>query len=80
MKKIFQAFCCGVGGALIGFWAKSIDTVIGCLFFTLGVILLVGSILSICKEGNKEEKEIQLIESAKGKLCHMGSCHYREQR
>ena len=58
MKKVFYAFCCGAGGALIGYWAKSLDTVIGCLLFTLGIILIVGSLTSLSKEtkNNKEEK------------------------
>lgn len=58
MKKVFYVFCCGAGGALIGYWAKSLDTVIGCLLFTLGVILIVGSIILLSKEtkNGKEEK------------------------
>ncbi len=55
MKKVFHAFCCGAGGALIGFWAKSLDTVIGCSLFTLGVILLVASLILLSKE-TKEDK------------------------
>ena len=57
MKTIFRGFCCGAGGSLIGFWAKSLDSVIGCLFFTLGVILLVGSLISICKERKADKEE-----------------------
>ena len=57
MKKIVCAFCCGAGGALIGYWAKSLDTVIGCLFFTLGIILLVGSIITLSKETKNDKKE-----------------------
>lgn len=45
MKKIFQIFCCALGGGMIGFFANQLDTVAGVVFFTLGVVLLVGSII-----------------------------------
>ena len=41
MKKYFRNFCAALGGCLIGFWARSLDTAIGCLFFTLGILLPV---------------------------------------
>ena len=58
MKKFFRVFCCTAGGSLIGFYTKLLDTTIGCVFFTLGVLLVVGSLISISKEAqkNKEEK------------------------
>ena len=43
MKKRLPVICAGIGGAMIGHWAWYLDTIIGCLFFTLGIILLVGS-------------------------------------
>lgn len=57
MKKVFQVICCGVGGSLIGFWARSLDTIIGCLFFSLGIILLVGSCISIGRDAKKDKEE-----------------------
>lgn len=54
MKKYFRMFCAAWGGCLIGFWAKSLDTTIGCLFFILGIILLVGS--CIAENRNKIKK------------------------
>ncbi|MBO7196387.1 MAG: hypothetical protein J6V80_03540 [Clostridia bacterium] len=45
MKKKAQIFCCAAGAAMIGFFANQLNTVIGCVFFTLGVVLLVGSII-----------------------------------
>ena len=57
MKKVFQAFFCGVGGSLIGFWAKSLDTIIGCLLFTLGIILLVGSSISIGRDVERDKEK-----------------------
>ena len=56
MKKFFRVFCCTAGGSLIGFYAKLLDTTIGCLFFTLGVFLVVGSLIAISKE-EKNGKE-----------------------
>ena len=50
MKKFFQVFCCSVGGGMIGFFANQLDTVIGCVCFTLGIALLVSSIIIISKK------------------------------
>lgn len=55
MKKVFQVICCAVGGGMIGFFANQLNTVTGCVFFTLGVILLVGSIILVSKQ-DKESK------------------------
>ena len=57
MKKFFRVFCCTAGGSLIGFYAKLLDTTIGCLFFTLGVFLVVGSLFAISKEEKKGKKD-----------------------
>lgn len=57
MKKYSQVFCCTLGGSLIGFWAKSLDTVAGCLFFTLGVILISGSFIWIGKRSATENEK-----------------------
>jgi len=42
---------------MIGYWAKLLNTAIGCLFFTLGVILVVGSLISIAKEAKKDKED-----------------------
>ncbi len=55
MKKVFQIICCAVGGGMIGFFANQLNTVVGCVFFTLGVVLLVGSIITVSKQ-DKENK------------------------
>ncbi len=52
MKKVFQVICCAVGAGMIGFFANQLNTVIGCVFFTLGVTLLVTSIIIISKKDN----------------------------
>ena len=58
MKKYFRNFCAALGGCMIGFWARSLDTAIGCLFFTLGILLLVGSLISESKSKKKEKEEM----------------------
>ncbi|MBQ6825375.1 MAG: hypothetical protein IJP34_01775 [Clostridia bacterium] len=55
MKKIIHIICCAAGSGMIGFFANQLNTVIGCVFFTLGVILLVGSIILVSKQ-DKENK------------------------
>lgn len=42
---------------MIGYWAKWLDTAIGSLFFTLGVVLVALSLISIGKEAIKEKEE-----------------------
>ena len=55
MKKFLQVICCAVGGGMIGFFANQLNTAVGCVFFALGVALLVGSIIVVSKQdkGNK---------------------------
>ena len=55
MKKAFCVISCAVGAGMIGFFANQLNTVVGCLFFTLGVVLLVASIILV----SKQEKENQ---------------------
>lgn len=55
MKNIIRIVCCALGGVMIGFFANQLNTVLGCVCFTLGIALLVGSIISMSKqdEGDK---------------------------
>ena len=55
MKKVLQVICCADGAGMIGFFANQLNTVIGCVFFTIGVVLLVSSIILVSKKykGNK---------------------------
>ena len=39
MKKVFQVICCAAGAGMIGFFANQLNTVVGCVFFTLGIAL-----------------------------------------
>ena len=55
IKKVFQVICCAVGAGMIGFFANQLNTVMGCLFFTLGVTLLVGSIVLVSKKDKKDK-------------------------
>ena len=55
MEKMFQIICCAAGAGMIGFFANQLNTVVGCVFFTLGVALLVASIILVSKK-DKEDK------------------------
>ena len=55
MKTMIQIICCAVGSGMIGFFANQLNTVVGCVFFTLGIALLVGSIILV-SEKDKEDK------------------------
>lgn len=54
MKKILQVICCAVGGGMIGFFANQLNTVVGSVCFTLGIVLLVASIIAISKKDNTD--------------------------
>jgi hypothetical protein len=54
MRKVFQVICCAVGSGMIGFFANQLNSVIGSVCFTLGVALLVASIIIINKKDNQE--------------------------
>jgi len=55
MKKFLQVICCAAGAGMIGFFANRLNTVIGCVFFTLGVALLVSSIIIVSKQDKDNE-------------------------
>ena len=55
MKKFLQVICCAVGSGTIGFFANQLNTVIGAVCFTVGVAMLVASIVLITKS-DKENK------------------------
>lgn len=54
MKKILQIICCALGSGMIGFFANQLNTVHGCVLFTLGVAMLVASIVIIKKDKDGE--------------------------
>ena len=56
MKKRLPVICAGIGGAMAGHWAWYLDTIIGCLFFALGIILVAGSWISDTRNKKKEKK------------------------
>ena len=55
MKKVLPVICCAAGAGMIGFFANQLNTVTGCVFFTLGVVLLVSSIILVSKQ-DKDNK------------------------
>ena len=54
MKKAIQVICCAAGSGMIGFFANQLNTVVGSVCFTIGVALLVASIIIISKKDNKD--------------------------
>jgi hypothetical protein len=50
MKKALQVLLCALGGGMIGFFANRLDTVLGCVCFTVGVTMLVSSIIIISRK------------------------------
>lgn len=48
-KKIIYEILCGAGGILIGVFANKLNTVHGGALFTIGVLLLVFSIIKLDK-------------------------------
>ena len=54
MKKILQIICCAAGSGMIGFFANQLNTVVGSICFTLGVVMLVASIIMIVKKDNTD--------------------------
>ena len=54
MKKVLQIICCAVGAGMIGFFANRLNTVVGSVCFTLGVVLLVASTIIISKNDNTD--------------------------
>ena len=59
MKKFLRKFFVAWGGCLIGFWVWSLDSTIGYLFFTLGIIFVVGSWIAEARNKKKEKEEKQ---------------------
>ena len=53
MKTTVQTICCALGSGMIGFFANRLNTVVGSILFTIGVILLVGAIVMITKKDNE---------------------------
>ena len=55
MKKSIQIALCALGSGMIGYFANQLNTVAGSVLFTLGVIMLVFSMVLISKQG-KDDK------------------------
>lgn len=48
-KKIIYAITCAVGSMMVGFFAKDLGEIIGSILFTVGVVLMVSSIIKLTK-------------------------------
>ena len=42
-KNLIYGLLCGIGGILIGYFAGELDTLLGCILFVLGILLIIGS-------------------------------------
>ena len=49
MKKVLQVICCAVGSGMIGFFANQLNEIYGCIFFGIGVGIMVYSIINLSK-------------------------------
>ncbi len=47
MKKVLQIVLAAGGGVMIGIFSNQLDTVIGCVCFAVGIVLLTVSITMI---------------------------------
>ena len=54
-KKILYAIGCAVGGACIGFFANQLNTIIGAIIFTVGVLLITFCTYQFTKRNQDEE-------------------------
>ena len=55
MNKLLRIIFSALGGGLIGIFAGQLNTVYGCILFTFGVALLVGSIAWTNKQDNYDK-------------------------
>ena len=54
MKKVLGIICCAAGSGMIGFFANQLNSLVGSACFSLGIILLVASIIMLNKKDNTE--------------------------
>lgn len=57
MKKVLVAAGSCFGAFWICFWARSLDTVLGRVCFTIGVILFAASWIAVIKDLKKGKKD-----------------------
>lgn len=48
-KKLLYAITCALGSGMIGFFAKDLNEIYGSILFTIGIILMVSSIIKLSK-------------------------------
>ena len=66
VSNIFKWMCLMMlGSVLIGFFANQLDTILGCVCFTLGIILLVGLSMLMSKQDQRKTKTFSLADRLK---------------
>lgn len=55
MKRIATIACCAIGSGMIGFFANGLNTFYGAALFTVGVVMLVASIILLSDENTKNK-------------------------
>ena len=48
-KKLLYAILCALGSGAVGFFANQLSEIYGCIFFCIGVALMVFSIANLSK-------------------------------
>ncbi|SHJ37614.1 hypothetical protein [Lutispora thermophila] len=48
-EKVLYAITCAVGSCMIGFFAKELNKAYGIILFTIGIVLMVSSIIKLSK-------------------------------
>ena len=48
-KKILNAIMCSLGSGMVGFFAKDLNEIYGSILFTIGIVLMVSSIIKLSK-------------------------------
>ena len=48
-KKILYVITCALGSGMVGFFAKDLNVIYGIILFSLGIALMVYSIINISK-------------------------------
>ena len=56
MHKVLRILCLAIGGILIGAFANRLHTGNGAALFALGILLAVGSMISVTKKEKQPKK------------------------
>lgn len=50
MQKVLRILCIAIGGVLIGAFANQLNTGNGAALFTLGILLVISSVVTVTKK------------------------------